>query len=72
VGIATPDIVKRVARHPGEDEEVRALSRTVRRGGNATNTLVVPSRLRHARRLAAATCGRDGPAGLPVAECGDG
>lgn len=48
VGIATLDFIHEVARYPREDAEVRALSHTVRRGGNATNTLVVLSQLGHA------------------------
>lgn len=41
VGIATLDIVNRVARYPAEDEEVRAVAQAVRRGGNGANTAVV-------------------------------
>lgn len=48
VGIATLDIVNEVAAYPAEDSEVRALGQRVRRGGNATNTLVVLSQLGHA------------------------
>jgi ketohexokinase len=47
VGIATLDIINHVAVYPYEDEEVRALRQSVRRGGNATNTLVVLSQLGH-------------------------
>jgi ketohexokinase len=47
VGNATVDIVNTVERYPAEDEEVRALSRQVRRGGNATNTLVILSQRGH-------------------------
>jgi ketohexokinase len=47
VGIATVDVINVVASYPGEDDEVRALSHSVRRGGNATNTLVVLSQLGH-------------------------
>ena len=47
VGIATLDIVNRVAAYPAEDAEVRALSQQRRRGGNATNTLVVLAQLGH-------------------------
>jgi len=47
VGIATLDIVNLVETYPAEDAEVRALSQEVRRGGNATNTLVVLSQLGH-------------------------
>ena len=52
VGIATVDVVNRVARYPGEDEEVRALAQRVSRGGNATNTLVVLAQLGHRCRWA--------------------
>jgi ketohexokinase len=47
VGIATLDIVNRVAAYPEEDAEIRALSQHRRRGGNATNTLVALSQLGH-------------------------
>jgi len=47
VGIATLDIVNVVASYPSEDEEVRALTQRVGRGGNATNSLVVLSQLGH-------------------------
>jgi ketohexokinase len=47
VGIATLDIINTVAEYPAEDAEVRVLSQRVARGGNATNTLVVLSRLGH-------------------------
>jgi ketohexokinase len=47
IGTATLDIVNEVASYPEEDAEVRALRHTVRRGGNATNTLVVLSQLGH-------------------------
>jgi ketohexokinase len=47
VGIATLDIINHVAVYPREDDEVRALRQSVRRGGNATNTLVVLSQLGH-------------------------
>jgi ketohexokinase len=47
VGIATLDIINQVAVYPQEDDEVRALRQSVRRGGNATNTLVVLSQLGH-------------------------
>lgn len=48
VGIATLDIINRVAAYPNEDDEVRALGQQRLRGGNATNTLVVLSQLGHA------------------------
>ncbi len=47
VGIATLDIINEVDGFPAEDSEVRALSQQLRRGGNATNTLVVLSQLGH-------------------------
>ncbi len=47
VGIATLDIVNRVADYPDENREVRTLGQRVIRGGNATNTLTVLSRLGH-------------------------
>ncbi|KPK38375.1 MAG: hypothetical protein AMJ69_08530 [Gammaproteobacteria bacterium SG8_47] len=47
VGIATVDIVNEVDGYPSEDSEVRALSQQQRRGGNATNTLVILSQLGH-------------------------
>jgi ketohexokinase len=52
VGIATLDIVNTVASYPPEDAEVRAIAQALRRGGNATNTLVVLSQLGHACRWA--------------------
>jgi len=48
VGIATLDIINRVSVYPPEDAEIRALSQSRRRGGNATNTLVALSQLGHA------------------------
>jgi ketohexokinase len=47
VGIATLDIINEVGSYPPEDGEVRALAQDVRRGGNATNALVVLSQLGH-------------------------
>lgn len=47
VGIATLDIINQVDRYPAEDAEVRASAQHLRRGGNATNTLVVLSQLGH-------------------------
>ncbi len=41
VGIATVDIINTVEHYPGEDEEVRAQEQSIRRGGNASNTLVL-------------------------------
>jgi ketohexokinase len=48
VGIATLDIVNTVASYPDEDDEVRAISRKMVRGGNVTNSLNVLSQLGHA------------------------
>lgn len=48
VGVATLDIINEVTCYPHEDAELRALAHAVRRGGNATNTLVVLSQLGHA------------------------
>ena len=47
VGVATLDIINEVECYPAEDGEVRALAQEVRRGGNASNTLVVLSQLGH-------------------------
>ncbi len=47
VGIATVDIVNVTDGFPAEDEEVRALDQSIRRGGNVTNSLVVLSQLGH-------------------------
>ena len=47
VGIATLDIINSVDHYPQEDEELRALSQRVTRGGNCTNTLVALSQLGH-------------------------
>ena len=47
VGIATLDIVNEVDAYPREDSEVRACAQSFRRGGNATNSLVVLSQLGH-------------------------
>ena len=47
VGIATLDIINRVARYPAEDTEIRALGQHRQRGGNASNTAVVLSQLGH-------------------------
>ena len=47
IGIATLDIINQVAHYPAEDEEMRVLAQSQRRGGNATNTLVVLSQLGH-------------------------
>ncbi|WP_430009017.1 PfkB family carbohydrate kinase [Methylophaga lonarensis] len=47
IGIATLDIINQVSHYPAEDSEVRAEHQQFRRGGNATNTLVVLSQLGH-------------------------
>lgn len=48
IGNATLDIIHVVDRYPNENEEIRCRQRFVRRGGNATNTLVVLSQLGNA------------------------
>lgn len=52
VGIATIDIINTVADYPDEDSEIRASVQHRRRGGNATNSLVVLSQLGHQCRWA--------------------
>ncbi len=47
IGIATVDIINELQSYPHEDDEVRILSQSITRGGNATNTAVVLSRLDH-------------------------
>lgn len=47
VGNATLDIINIVDDYPKEDQEVRASSQQLRRGGNACNTLAVLSQLGH-------------------------
>ncbi|MCU7905308.1 MAG: ketohexokinase [Candidatus Thiodiazotropha sp. (ex Epidulcina cf. delphinae)] len=47
VGVATLDIINTLGAYPQEDDELRALAQRTGRGGNATNTLVVLSRLGH-------------------------
>ena len=47
VGIATIDIINSVDHYPAEDEELRAQSQRIARGGNATNTLIVLSQTGH-------------------------
>lgn len=47
VGVATLDIINTVEHYPREDEEVRALSHTIQRGGNVSNTLCVLSQFKH-------------------------
>ena len=46
-GIATVDIINELASYPEEDDEVRILSQSITRGGNASNTAVVLSNLGH-------------------------
>jgi ketohexokinase len=45
IGNATLDIIHVADRYPNENEEIRCRQRFIRRGGNATNTLVVLSQL---------------------------
>lgn len=47
VGIAAVDIINITDGYPAEDDEVRALNQSIRRGGNVTNSLVVLSQLGH-------------------------
>ena len=47
IGVAALDIVNTTDGYPPEDAEVRAVDQTIRRGGNATNTLTVLSQLGH-------------------------
>lgn len=47
VGIATLDIINFVDHYPQEDEEMRAQSQRISRGGNVTNTLSVLSQYSH-------------------------
>ncbi len=47
VGIATLDIINSIDGYPAEDDEIRAVSQRLCRGGNATNTLTVLSQLGH-------------------------
>lgn len=47
VGVATLDIINQVNEYPTEDTEVRAVAQRRKRGGNATNTLVVLAQLGH-------------------------
>lgn len=45
IGNATLDIIHLVDSYPKENDEIRCLARTLRRGGNVTNTLVVLAQL---------------------------
>jgi len=47
VGIVTLDIINLVDHYPVEDEELRAESQVIRRGGNTANTLTVLSQFNH-------------------------
>ncbi len=47
VGVATRDLIYRVAHYPAEDDELRAQSRHAACGGNAANTLNVLAQLGH-------------------------
>jgi ketohexokinase len=47
IGNATLDIVMTVDGYPRENDEIRCRDRSLRRGGNAANTLVVLSQLGH-------------------------
>ena len=47
VGIATLDIINSVEHYPCEDEEIRASSQRITRGGNVTNTLTILSQFNH-------------------------
>jgi ketohexokinase len=47
IGNATLDIVLTVDGYPRENDEIRCTDRSIRRGGNAANTLVVLSQLGH-------------------------
>jgi ketohexokinase len=48
IGNATLDIVLTVDGYPHENDEIRCTDRSIRRGGNTANTLVVLSQLGHA------------------------
>jgi len=60
VGIATLDIVNQVAAYPAEDDEVRALSHQIQRGGNCANTLAVLRQLGHRCRWVGTLAGDTG------------
>ncbi|MDH5327436.1 MAG: PfkB family carbohydrate kinase [Gammaproteobacteria bacterium] len=66
VGIAAVDIINSTDGFPEEDSEVRALSQTLRRGGNATNTLCVLSQLGHPCEWAG--CLAENASSTPIAE----
>ncbi|MGF1548667.1 MAG: PfkB family carbohydrate kinase [Thiotrichales bacterium] len=54
IGVATQDVLLRVAHYPAEDAEVRALARSRRPGGNAANSAQVLAQFRHEVELLAA------------------
>ena len=51
-GIAVLDVINHLDHYPQEDEEVRASTQEMRRGGNASNTATVLSQLGHQCELA--------------------
>ncbi|MEW6766178.1 MAG: PfkB family carbohydrate kinase [Pseudomonadota bacterium] len=57
IGIATLDIINTVDGYPAEDAEVRALSQTVRLGGNTANTLDILAQAGHQCHLAGVLAG---------------
>lgn len=69
VGVAALDVINRVEVYPEEDDEVRALEQDVRRGGNATNTLVTLAQLGH-RCAWAGTLGDDAASEQILADLG--
>ncbi len=69
VGVAALDVINRVEVYPQEDDEVRALDQDVRRGGNATNTLVTLAQLGH-RCAWAGTLGDDAASEQILADLG--
>ncbi len=47
VGVATLDIINHLDQYPLEDQKLRVNSRSIKRGGNAANSLVILSQLGH-------------------------
>ena len=47
VGVATVDIINSLDQYPLEDQKLRINSRSIKRGGNAANSLVILSQLGH-------------------------
>jgi len=47
VGVATLDIINSLDQYPQEDQKLRVNSRSIKRGGNAANSLVILSQLGH-------------------------